>query len=120
MSFNRLTDDLCQYSRTLKQSVDPLAYLLDPIKHEHCRQCRMKLGIVGGTAVSHMVGVNMVDVESELFGQTRVATKCPALHYDPRRDAPTANMKHLPGCQLAYYRRVPTATWTPPPRCAGN
>ena len=78
----------------------------------------MKLGIVGGTAVSHIVGANLVDTESELRLQTRAATKCPKLLYDPRRDAPSSDMEHLPACQLIHYKSVPAAVWDPPPLCA--
>lgn len=120
MSSNRLSDDLCTYRRALGQSVDPLEYVLDPAKFEHCRKCRMKLGIVGGTAVSHIVGANLVDTESELRLQTRVATRCPELHFNPIRDAPSDRLEHLSACNLVAYKKVPAASWTPPPRCAGD
>ena len=118
MSWNRLKDDLCTYRRALGQSVDPLEYVLDPIKYENCKRCRMKLGIVGGTNVSHIVGANLVDVESELRLQTRAATRCPTLLYDPDRDGPSPNLEHLPGCQMIAYKAVPAATWSPPTHCA--
>lgn len=114
MSSNRLSDDLCTYRRALGQSVDPLEYSLDPIKFHHQKTCRMKLGIVGGTAVSHIVGADLVDTESELRLQTRAATRCPTLMYDPHRDAPSARMRHLPTCQMIHYKGVPGATWSPP------
>lgn len=120
MSSNRLSDDLCTYRRALGQSVDPLEYILSPMKYEHCRRVRMKMGIVGGTAVSHVVGANLVDTESELRLQTRAATRCPELHYDPRRDGPSNRMEHLPTANIAHYKKVPAATWTPPPRCSGD
>lgn len=118
MSSNRLTDDLCTYRRALGQSVDPLAYTMDPAKYEHCRKCRMKLGIVGGTAVSHIVGADLVDTESELRLQTRAATRCPKLMYDPTRDGPSSRMEHLRTCQLVHYKGVPGATWSPPQEAA--
>lgn len=120
MSSNRLTDDLCTYRRSLGQSVDPLSYLLNPISIEHCKRCRMKLGIVGGTAVSHVANSNLVDTESELRLQTRAATKCPKLLFDPRRDGPSSEMEHLPACQLVHYKSVPAAVWAAPPRCAAT
>jgi hypothetical protein len=120
MSFNRLSDDLCTYRKALGQSVDPLEYVLDSVRYEHAKRCRMKLGIVGGTAVSHIVGANLVDVESELRLQTRVATRCPSLHYDPHRDGPSRRMEHLPACNMIAYKKVPQASWQPPPKCAGD
>jgi len=120
MSSNRLSDDLCTYRRALGQSVDPLEYVLYPGRFEHCRRVRMQLGIVGGTAVSHIVGANLVDVESELRLQTRVATRCPALMYSPLRDGPSNRLEHLPSANLTHVKKVPLATWTPPERCAAD
>ena len=117
MSSNRLSDDLCTYRKALGQSVDPLEYILAPQKYEHCKRVRMKLGIVGGTAVSHIVGANLVDTESELRLQTRLATKCPEMHYNPMRDGPSERMEHLPAANIAHYKKVPAATWNPPSRC---
>ena len=37
--------------------------MLNPIKFENCNKCRMELGIVGGTAASHIQG-NIVDLEA--------------------------------------------------------
>ena len=54
MSSNRLIYDTCAYKKTLDQSVGPLSYVLNPIKYENCNKCRMELGLVGGTAVSHI------------------------------------------------------------------
>ena len=34
----------------------PLAYNLDPVRYENCNKCRMDLGVIGGTGVSHIRG----------------------------------------------------------------
>lgn len=93
----------------------------------------MELGIVGGTAVSHIKG-NIVDLENDLRGQTRPASNCPSKHYRPNcpdkvGDAcqPThiniqgtqcapgksidTNLVHLRPCQMIRYKPVPL----PPP-----
>jgi hypothetical protein len=111
MSMNRLHDDTCYYGKALQQSVNPLAYTLDPIKYEHCRTCRMKLGIVGGTAASHMTGASLVDTESELRNQTRAHSRCPANKYVPGRDMPITGMKHLQECQMIHYKPVIAPVW---------
>ena len=80
MSSNRLIYDTCAYKHELSQSVGPLQYILNPMKYENCNKCRMELGIVGGTAVSHIKG-NLVDLETDLRGQTRRTTKCPSKLY---------------------------------------
>jgi len=121
MSSNRLTYDKCSYRAALQQSVGPVDYMLDPVKYEHCKKCRMELGIVGGTAVSHING-NMVDLESDLRGQTRVGTRCPQYKYIPAEGTTLkpnnyiscqqgatidTSMKHLESCQMIDYNEVP-------------
>jgi len=121
MSSNRLTYDKCAYRAALQQSVGPVDYMLDPIKYEHCKKCRMELGIVGGTAVSHING-NMVDLESDLRGQTRTGTRCAQYKYIPSagtmlqsknpiscQPGPEidTSLKHLESCQMVDYQEVP-------------
>ena len=64
MSSNRLMYDTCEYQTRLNESTGPLAYNLDPVRYENCNKCRMDLGVIGGTAVSHIRG-NLVDLETE-------------------------------------------------------
>jgi hypothetical protein len=129
MSSNRLIYDTCAYKQTLEQSVGPLAYQLYPGRFENCNKCRIELGTVGGTAVSHIKG-NLVDLESDLKGTTRKASLCPEkLYQSPcpdgdmnqcrpgniqiQGDACTSgrtintNMQHLPSCQMIRYKPVP-------------
>lgn len=121
MSSNRLTYDKCAYKQSLQQSVSPIEYSMDPIKFEHCRKCRMELGIVGGTSVSHISG-NLIDLENDLRGQTRPYSKCPEYDYMPRDDNKLqgieyikpvvhpvidTSMRHLPACQMIDYEEVP-------------
>lgn len=115
MSFNRTKYDNCSYKQNLQNNVSTLGYVLSPLKWEHNDKCRHQLGLVGGTSVSHIQG-NMVDLDSELRGQTRYISKCGGNLYVPTGDgiikndktAPIdTNMKHLPSCQSIMYRSVP-------------
>lgn len=115
MSFNRLTYDTCNYKKDLSENVSALGYVLDPARYEHQQKCRHNLGLLGGSAVSHVAG-NLVDLESELRGQTRLNSKCPCNKYMPSNDGIIRNdktepidtkMKHLPSCQMIGYRAVP-------------
>jgi hypothetical protein len=116
MSFNRLMYDTCQTVREQKESVSILDYVLSPVRFENPNKCRHTLGLVGGTAVSHIKG-NMVDLESDLRGQTRYNTKCATRQWMPvassgeiRNDktAPIdTRLEHLPACQMFAYRAVP-------------
>ena len=129
MSSNRLIYDTCAYKHDLVQSVGPLEYMLNPIKFENANKCRMELGLLGGTAVSHVKG-NLVDLETDLRGQTRRTTKCPSKLYqnpcptgdinnckpeaihipgDASQTERTINtqMLHLPSCQMIRYKPTP-------------
>jgi hypothetical protein len=102
--------------RNLKENVSILSYVLSPFRYEHQDKCRHELGLVGGTAVSHVQG-NMVDLESDLRGQTRFMTKCTKNAARPLdeggvvvndKTAPIdTSKKHLPACQMISYRSVP-------------
>lgn len=123
-ALNRTLYDTCAYSKALSESVAPIQYVLNPLKYEHCGKCRMELGIIGGTAVSHISG-NLVDLENDLLNITRPATRCPSYQYAPTqpgqpiqsraypmpgRHAPKdidASLVHLRPCQMVEYAPVP-------------
>lgn len=134
MASSRSKYDSCAYESTLHQSVAPLDYIMDPIKYHNCNKCRMELGIVGGTAVSHVAG-NLIDLENDLRGQNRPLTKCQDYMYQPSNDFSVqgkemhkpvthpkvdTHMLHLPPCQMIGYGQVPAAAapnpYTCPPR----
>lgn len=144
MSFNRLPYDNCAYKHALHENVGTLAYVLDPSKFENCNKCRMELGIVGGTNVSHIKG-NLVDLETDLRGTTRVASKCPTKKYInpcPNGDMTSCqpnqivvkghpantlndrtldtNMEHLSSCQMIRYRNTPLEPQIPKVLCPSN
>jgi len=92
MSSNRLRYDRCSYKTDLSQSVGPLGYVLNPMKYENCGKCRHEFGLVGGQDVSNIKG-NLIDLESNLRGQTRYASNCPSKQYAPT----TGNTLVIPG-----------------------
>ncbi len=120
MSSNRLMYDTCASAKRIDESVGPLAYTLNPQKYENCRKCRHELGLVGGTAVSHVKG-NLVDLENDLRGATRQTTLCPTKKYQPNHNntitikgkgcgkdrVVDTTLQHLPPCQMLRYRPVP-------------
>jgi len=126
MSFNHLNTDSCTYKRILKENVSMLSYVMSPIRYEHQEKCRHELGLLGGTGVSHISG-NLVDLESELRGQTRYLTKCVTHQYTPLKvGEPIKNDKtepidttplHLPGCQMISYKRIPIPQAETPKSC---
>ena len=120
MSFNHLSDEHCTYERRLRESVTILDYVLSPYRFEHNEKCRHTLGLVGGVAVSHIQG-NLVDLESDLRGQTRLNTKCVDHQHKPveqgrkifndKTEPIDTTAVHLPACQMISYKSVPL----PPP-----
>ena len=124
MSSNRLIYDSCAYKKNLDQSIGPLNYNMYAGKYENCAKCRIELGSVGGNGVSLFSG-NLVDLESDLRGQTRNASNCPSKHYQPPCKGCPGNtsgipcdkpecrppMVHQQGCQMVRYpSTVPTPT----------
>ena len=129
MSSNRLLYDPCAYNQDIFESTKPLSYVLNTQKYQHCKPCRMALGVVGGNEVSPITG-NLVDLENELRGQTRLNTNCPALQYNPANTQDTMMLlgprpsgfeqtkisiekSHLPTCQLFNFPSIPLP---PPPQ----
>ena len=80
MSSNRLMYDTCEYKTRLNENLGTLEYMLDNARYENCGKCRMELGIIGGSNVSHIKG-NLVDLETELRGTSRMNSKCPTKKY---------------------------------------
>jgi hypothetical protein len=122
MSYSRISYDTCTYSQKLNENVSQIGYVLDPLKYKHCSPCRFELGLVGGNNVSNISG-NIVDLESNLFGIDREASKCSALKYLPGEykskgifkttchKAIDTTPQHLNKCQMFSY----PAVQAPPP-----
>ena len=82
MSFTRGLYDTCNYDTRLDESTSVLTHLLDPSRYYNCNECFISFGTVGGNTVSRYNG-NMVDLESDLRGQTRILSDCPTKKYQP-------------------------------------
>ena len=119
MSLNRLIYDDCAYAKRIKESTDPVNYMLNPIRYENCNKCRVELGVVGGTNVSINDG-NLVDVESDLSGRARLLSDCPSQKYQPSKcqckldsgipgdcDSCQPQKRHLRPCSLFQYKPRP-------------
>ena len=121
MSSYRLIYDSCAYKKNLQQSTEPLQYALYTGKYENSAKCRIELGSVGGNGVSLFNG-NLVDLESDLRGQTRLNSLCPCDKYSPKCSSPNCKnnkgipcsspecqipLKHQPSCQMVNYPQVP-------------
>ena len=139
MSFTKLSYDTCAYKNELAQSVGTLGWVIDPSRFENYSKSRIEFGIVGGNDVSLIKG-NMIDLESDLYGITRLQSKCPQLKY--LSPCPTGNMNscqpqqiiikgnpsnmgrvidttpmHLRSSQMFRYTPIPLPQGIQMPRC---
>ena len=99
MSFNRLAYDTCAYEQVLNQSVGPGEYTLN-VPQAHCEPCfpsdpSVALQKQGVSTVGRSVFKN-VEVESELKGQTRLASKCASENFMPNCQGP--ELSHYKDC----------------------
>jgi hypothetical protein len=105
MSSNRLIYDSCAYQKSLQQSTGPMDYAMYTGKYENSAKCRIEFGVSSGNGVSLYSG-NLVDLESELRGQTRQASLCPSTMYSPNQKM-NGKLINQPSCQMQYYPKTP-------------
>jgi hypothetical protein len=117
-SQQRLSFDEATYANKMRETTTPHGYIMDPVRFEHCQKCRHEFGLVGGANVSHNA-TNLVDIETELRGQSRTATKCPSGEF-PHKQLPISETKlHLPACQMIKYPPL-VVPQLPPIQSCGN
>ena len=75
MSNNRLLYDKCVSNEEEKKYTSSLDYIINTIKYENEQKCRHQFGLVGGPAVSEIVG-NKTDLESVLKGLGSTNSPC--------------------------------------------
>jgi hypothetical protein len=119
MSFERITKkaETPLFTTGWETSENPQARDMTVAAHVHNKPARHILGMVGGNEVSGITG-NMVDLESDLRGITRVNTAAPWRQYQPPvnntiyRSTPKGQVvidttpKHLPAVQAWGYPTV--------------
>ena len=117
MANTRLSQDVCATEKYLNQSTGEYQYMMYPGKYANCSKCRLELGsgASSGNQVSLYQG-NLVDLESDLRGQTRPASLCPSNHYQPKCNCKKCatglpcgclncqeKMVNQPSCQMVNY-----------------
>jgi hypothetical protein len=127
MSSNRLMYDTCAYKKNLSESVYSGNYALYPGKFQHSAKCRIEFGLNSGRESNQngwgvsIPNGNLVDLESDLRGQTRQNTHCQTKKYQPKCnkckkcttglpcgcDHCQPQLKHQQSCQMNKYKKVP-------------
>ena len=85
MSFNRLDYDTCEYKQRLSESIGPGDYMINkpPVNCEPCYPFSPSIRLQhSGDSVD--MNQYMIDIDSEMLGITRKASKCPAKKYLPK------------------------------------
>lgn len=82
MSYTRDKYSSCTYRQELGQSVGAAGYMFEPSKFYVNSQCRQDLGAPGNDV--SLTYKNLVGVESDLKGYTRVTSRCDSAKYRPR------------------------------------
>lgn len=114
-----------------KLGFDSLDYILDPVKYNHNEKCRHELGLIGGSNVNtSLIRGDLIDLESDLKGQTRKLGKCDNCRWDPnskqikiisnennKERIINTDLPELKSCQFIRYKPVPTATPLEKPKC---
>ena len=90
---SRLPYDPCAYNKTLSESVAPYSYITYDGKFENCNKCVHD-------KYTRPFDADIVDVESELRNQTRLASSCPIRQYNPK-------CKNSATCISTYDAKVP-------------
>jgi len=119
MSFNRLEYDTCAYEQELNQSTGAGRYVLNVPSVSNCEPCYAsdpRYGQVqqGSSTVGKSIYKN-VDVESDLLGQTRLASKCQTQNFMPSCETP--ELSHYKDCPLVSEE---TRTTNPPCNLRGT
>lgn len=95
MSFSRLPYDTCSYKHQLAESIGSGEYQIStPNK---CDPCFVPSPSIRLQRFGDSLCPSLVDVDSELMGLTRKATKDPCLHYAPQ-ETPYCTPTHLREC----------------------
>lgn len=122
--FNRLRYDTCATKSELMDNVSIFSHTLDVNRFVHNAPCMHDGGFTSGNTTS-TVGAQpttndvssawgkMVELENDLRGQTRPASRCPAFDYSPKKglisnaplygpkvpDIKLDSFSHLPSCE---------------------
>lgn len=102
MSSNRLIYDTVTYKSKLRENINSSNYAFLTDKFKNTSKCRIEFGLTGGNGVSIYNG-SLVDLESDLRGQTRKASKAPSEKYHPKCMYNGKNNDGLPnGSELCF------------------
>lgn len=102
MSFNRTLYDKCAYEHRLNENKTTFTYVTDKNRFRNEDTKMFKFGLLGGPAVSHDP-VNLIDLESELRGQTFLLSDCAKAKFNPKKNGSNgSNETNVPEWAKAF------------------
>jgi hypothetical protein len=129
--FSRLRYDSCASKAEVRDNVSIFSHTVDVNRFIHSSPCYHERGLLAGNTTSTVgqqpkpdnvsnAWAEMVAVENDLRGQTRVASSCPTFSYLPKKgkisnktefkpaqaDIDTSNKSNLSQCQMVDYRNL--------------
>lgn len=130
--FTGIRYDSCSTSTAYSDNTTIFSHVFDINRHAHASPCQHQRGITGGNSVATAGDLRaasagaewnkMIAVESDLRGQTRGLTRCPAYDYIPKKGVissvepikpvqhpviQTDSFKAPEACQMIQYRNLP-------------
>lgn len=112
MTNNTIYDE-CYYNNRLKQSKNTLDYLIDSCKYNNLNKCSHQIGLNSGAEIKEEKHT-LVDIESDLRGQTYYAKLCPVEKYEYNKSndevyvkkTDNVNSTPLDTCQMFDFRKI--------------
>ena len=113
---NRLCYDACYTQERVRESTSPFMYVMNTNMYVNDRNCFPDaVGIVGGNPTTQTPMPALIDVESDLQGRDRPATKCSEFKYHP--NPPTFTSYGYAPFKDCRPLMVDPSKFVPLPRC---
>ena len=97
MSLTRSKYDACNQRSDERLSTNVSQYAFEPRKYYPPQPCQNPLGLVSGNDVSLPRHDNLVNLESDILGYTRINSRCPDHKYRPNNGV---ILNPLPLCSI--------------------
>lgn len=87
--------DICATQEEIRMSMAPINHMLDVNRYENKQNCVPQYGIVGGNPTTSVPKWNLVDIENDLHGLVRPATKCSEYYYRPSQNGTSQGVEYI-------------------------
>jgi len=96
---SRLIYDYCAYDKKLQESTSPFSYAMYNGKYESEQRCIYK-------KYTRPFDEDIVDIESDLFNVTRMASRCPSKKYNKNESSKNVVVYPAEACPIVYNNLV--------------